>query len=359
MKPVVHQILVSASEGDAVTSMALSLRDELRKNCESDVYAHWRHGPRMLAECRPLGDLPPSPEVSVLVHHLTIGHESVSDLLRRRVEKIVVSYHNITPSSSYELHSPDFAADLERGREDLRHLSEKAVLALCDSEYNSKDLKEAGYRNIAVVPAGLQVDRLRTTEIDPVIVHETSRRFPRGYVVVVGQLMPHKRIEQAMEAVHLLNTTHWSGLGLVVCGSGRNDGYVMALERFRAVTGMADVQFTGYVTDRQLSTYVRSSRALLGMSDHEGLCIPPLEAAAVGVPVVIKGAGAVPETMGDGAFVLPADAGPSEASEALAMVVEEGPVRWSLIDAGYRRIMDFTASNPAASASRMILGVLE
>ena len=52
---------------------------------------------------------------------------------------------------------------------------------------------------------------------------------------------------------------------------------------------------------------------------------------------VIKGAGAVPETMGDGALVLPDNCGPILAAEAIHEVLTNSEVRWNLINAGYRR----------------------
>ena len=59
------------------------------------------------------------------------------------------------------------------------------------------------------------------------------------------------------------------------------------------------------------------AKCYFGMSDHEGLCIPPLEAMSFGLPVVIKGTGAIPETLKDAAIVLPANASVSLAAEAI------------------------------------------
>ena len=356
-RPSIHQILVSAAEGDAVTRMALNLRDELRGHCDSEVYAYWRHGDAMEKECLSLDDLPQSEDVSVLVYHLSIGWKPVSELIHSRTERLVIAYHNVTPSHFYEEHQPEFAADLRLGRSDLLQLADRAVLALADSKFNAMELEAAGFRDTRVVPAGLKVDRLVRLETIPSIVQDTGRRFPEGYVVAVGQVLPHKRIEQLLQTMHLLNTTRWGNVGLVVCGVARQVGYLEALHRFRAVTPMANVHFTGPVSDRALATYVRGARAFLGMSDHEGYCIPPLEAAAVGVPVVIKGAAAVPETVQGAGIVLPEGAGPCEASEALAMVLDEDEVRWRLIDAGYSRIADIDANDDVRESARILIEV--
>ena len=312
----------------------------------------------MRDECRDLGDLPASADVSLLVYHLSIGLPIVSEQMRSRTEPLAVAYHNITPERFYDDHEPAFAADLRLGREDLEHFATQSILSLADSEYNARDLRGAGHRRVEVVPAGLRVDRLVAEDSVPSIILETGRRFPNGYVVAVGQILPHKRIEQLIETVHLLNSTHWLNVGLVVCGVARQAGYFETLHRFRTRTAMVDVLFTGPVSDRELATYVRGSCAFLGMSDHEGLCIPPLEAAALGVPVVIKGAAAVPETMGGAGLVLPADAGPCEASEALALVLGTDEVRWNLIDSGYQRAAEFADSAPIERSAALLMGAL-
>jgi glycosyltransferase involved in cell wall biosynthesis len=163
-------------------------------------------------------------------------------------------------------------------------------------------------------------------------------RFPNGYVIAVGQLLPHKRIEQVLETMHIMNSTYWGNIGLVLCGVARQAHYREAINKFQNRCAMVDVQFTDAVSNRQLATLLRGARAYLGMSDHEGLCIPPVEAMSLGVPVIIKGAGAVPETMGEGALVLPQDCGPILAGEAINEVLTNEITRWNLINAGYERV---------------------
>jgi L-malate glycosyltransferase len=118
-RPVIHQVLIGASEGDAITQMAFALRNELRQLCDSEIFALWRHGDVMKDECEDLSDYPTSDAVDLTVYHSSIGWHEMTEFLRLRTEKIAISYHNITPSEIYAEYSPDFAADLERGRRDL------------------------------------------------------------------------------------------------------------------------------------------------------------------------------------------------------------------------------------------------
>lgn len=358
-KPVIHQVLIGASEGDAITQMALSVRDALKPLATSDVFAIWRHSDTMKTQCKSLEDYPLSTVVDLTVYHSSIGRQEMTDFLQTRSEKIAISYHNITPPHVYAEYNPEFAADLELGRRDLHELRERVVLAIADSEFNAADLKRSGYEDIKVVPAGFVPSRLSAENYDIEVLNEMAQRFPNGYVVAVGQLLPHKRIEQLIEAVHLMNSTYWGNIGLVICGVARQDLYRIAVTKFRSRCAMVDVHFTGQVTDKQLSSFMRGARVYLGMSDHEGLSIPPVEAMSMGIPVVVKGAAAVPETVGNGALVLPSDAGPILAAEAIHELLNNDKLRWSLIHRGFERVKELETRNSSIHSAELLLAAAQ
>lgn len=352
---MIHQVLIGASEGDAITQMALAVRNELRRHCDSEIYALWRHGDVMRDECKDLAEYPASIALDLTVYHSSIGWHEMTTFLRSRTEKIAISYHNITPSQIYTEYNPEFAADLELGRQDLVEMRDRTVLAVADSEFNAKDLATFGYQDIQVVPAGFIPSRLANEPYDIAILQQMARQFPNGYVVAVGQILPHKRIEQLIETMHLMNSTYWGNIGLVICGVARQEQYRHAIAKFHQRCAMVDVHFPGQVTDSQLSTFIRGARVYLGMSDHEGLSIPPIEAMSMGVPVVVKGAAAVPETVGEGALVLPPDAGPILAAEAVHEVLHNNRLRWSLINKGFHRARELESRAPSSRTAELLL----
>jgi glycosyltransferase involved in cell wall biosynthesis len=337
---VIHQVLIGASDGDAITQMALSLRDELRQFADSEIFALWRHGDRMQKECFDIVEYPNSSELDLTLYHSSIGWHEMTSFLRSRTEKFAISYHNITPSHMYSDFNPEFAANLELGSQDLSELKNRVVLAIADSKFNASDLESFGYEEVHVVPAGFTPGRLASEDFDFSLLQQMALRFPNGYVVAVGQILPHKRIEQLIETLHLMNSTYWENVGLVVCGVARQDLYLAAVRRLHRRCAMVDVHFAGQVTDKQLSTLMRGARVYLGMSDHEGLSIPPVEAMSMGVPVVVKGAAAIPETVGDGGLVLPPDAGPTLAHK------------------GFRRARELELLSPSARTAELLLAAI-
>jgi len=353
-KPVIHQVLLGAAEGDAITQMAFALRTELQKFADSEIYALWRHGDLMEKSTLPLEEIPKSEDIDLLLYHSSIGWQDMTDFLLSRTEKIAISYHNITPAHFYEKFQPEFAKDLKLGRTELELIRDNVVLTIADSNFNADDIKQHGYHDVKIVPAGFSPKRLCDEIYDIYLLNELATEFPNGYVIAVGQVLPHKRIEQVIEAMHIMNSTHWGNIGLVICGVARQAEYREAINKFQKRCAMVKVQFPGAVTNRQLATYIRGARAYLGMSDHEGLCIPPVEAMSLGVPVVIKGAGAVPETMGDGALVLPDNCGPILAAEAIHEVLTNSEVRWNLINAGYRRSDELDARSSSFQTAEIL-----
>jgi len=353
-RPVIHQVLLGAAEGDAITQMAFALRTELQKFADSEIYALWRHGDLMEKSTLPLQEIPESDDMDLLLYHSSIGWQEMTDFLLSRTEKITISYHNITPAHFYEKFQPEFANDLKLGRTELELIRHKVVLAVADSSFNADDIKQHGYHDVKVVPAGFSPKRLCNEIYDVYLLNELAREFPNGYVIAVGQILPHKRIEQVIETMHIMNSTYWGNIGLVICGVARQAHYREAINKFQNRCAMVKVQFPGAVSNRQLATYIRGARVYLGMSDHEGLCMPPVEAMSLGVPVVIKGAGAVPETMGDGALVLPENCGAILAAEAVNEVLTNHELRWNLINAGYLRSEELDSQTSSVHTAELV-----
>jgi glycosyltransferase involved in cell wall biosynthesis len=75
--------------------------------------------------------------------------------------------------------------------------------------------------------------------------------------------------------------------------------YREELRREIAARGLANhVHFTGRVSSRQLATYYRCCHFFLCLSEHEGFCVPLVEAMAFRLPIVAYAGGAIPSTLG-------------------------------------------------------------
>lgn len=345
---------MSAVEGDAITQMALSLQQELSEFADVALVASSILSPSLEGRVVLLDRLAELDTHDVLVYHASIGHEEIHPIIRRHSGTLAVVYHNITPSRFYEEFNPEFAELLKLGREQLAWYCKSAKLMIADSHFNAQELTALGCSRVETVPAGFSPSRLLVEPVDGPLLRELRSRFANGFVLVVGQVLPHKRIEQTIEAVHILNSTFHHNLGLVICGAQRQREYAVSLWEHMKSLPHAGVYMTGSVSDRHLATFLKSARLYLGMSDHEGLCLPPTEAMAAGTPVVVKGAGAVPETVGEGALVLSSEDGPVMAAEAMHEILVNKSLRARLVTNGYNMVKILEARSDTTRAAQLL-----
>ena len=302
--------------------------------------------------------MPPADPRAVLVYHASYGLPALTELLLKRRQPIVLIHHNVTPSKYFIDHDPPFASGLEWARTELAHLRGRVVLAIADSPYNRGDLETLGYDDVHVIAAGLNPHRLIAQPSDPAFARQLAERCPGGYVLCVSQLLPHKRQDTVVAAMHLVQYVHELGLGLVLVGPSRMPALTKALQAFADGLRLRDFWLVGRTTDRQLATAYRGATVLVSASEHEGIGISPLEAMAFGVPVVARGAGAMPDTIAGGGVVLPEAAGPTLFAEAIARVASDADLRHTLVRRGYHRAAEMGAADSVEPFVRMIAQVM-
>lgn len=350
----VHQVLVGASPGDAITNAALDLRDVLRGVCPSDVYARF-YDARLENEVLPLRDLarrPAShPEDNLILFHASIGEPEVFNFIQERPERLVVIHHNISPPAPFMAYDPVFAGRLEGGRRELASLSRKAILALADSAFNAQDLRSLGYRNVKVSPLLLDLDRLSAIEPHALTVNHFDKLVKGPLVVFVGQQLPHKRPDFVLQAFYALSTYLDPDAHLVLVGAPRLPRYTSALEMLLHELHLPRAWIAGRVSDEELVAYYRRADLFVTASEHEGFCAPLLEAMTFDVPVLARSFAAVPETARDAAVLLDPDDGPLVMAEAMHELLHSDAVRAELVERGRRRLEDFS---PAAARATML-----
>jgi glycosyltransferase involved in cell wall biosynthesis len=252
---------------------------------------------------------------------------------------------------------PEFAEALKYGKNEPALLLEKTALAIADSAFNARELEEFGYTNVRVVPGGANPQRLHDISVDVDLLVDLEQYFPNGYLLFVSQVLPHKRVDHALEIVHILRTVHRLDIGLVIAGPIRQPAYKLAADTLRSRLHNTHVLMTDAVTDEQLATLYRGCICYIGTSEHEGLSVPPLEAMANRAPVVVRGAGAVPETVKNGGIVLPVDTGVIEFAEVVAEVIQSEVLQSKMRRNGTARLAEGFAENSAERFIELVMGV--
>jgi glycosyltransferase involved in cell wall biosynthesis len=218
----------------------------------------------------------------------------------------------------------------------------KTDMALGDSEYNRRELEALGFTNTGVFPIAVDTDRItrapRRPALEQVLREEGWLNF-----LFVGRVVPNKKIEDHIKlAEHYKRYVDEQYRFIFVGKTDATPRYYTAirglLERYRMPAGR--FLFTGPVPDIDLAAYYRTASVYISLSEHEGFCVPLLEAMAADVPVLAYASTAVPDTLG-GAGVMFEPKDLEYAAELLGELAYNSALRDQVIARQRVRLADF------------------
>lgn len=341
----VHQLLAALSYGDAIGNEALAIQGHLRAaGYDSEIYAESVH-PRMVGRCRPLWRYAEvSSAETVCLYHFSIG-SAAGRLIYHAPDRLVSIYHNITPARFFLGFHPHLAGLCYHGRRELRAFAPRTELALGDSEFNRGELEQAGYRRSAVLPIVLDLELYRGPR-SPVV----RRLYGDGAtnILFVGRIIPNKRIEDLLRMFAVYQRYVEPRSRLLLVGDSRgHERYLRRLLEWIDALRLRDVVLAGHVDHDDLLAYYSVAHAFVCLSEHEGYCVPLLEAMDAGVPVIAFDAGAVRETLRGGGLLL-REKPPELVAELVHEVVTNHALRGELLESQRRAIaavrgLDFRA----------------
>ena len=295
-------MLAALSYGDAIGNEALRIQQVLRdEGFDSDIFAESVH-PEMASSAKKLWDYQnvSSPE-NLLILHFSIG-AGVSTFAYHLPDPILLIYHNITPARWFSTFHQHLAGLCYHGRRELQAFVPRTRLALGDSEFNRAELEAVGFHPTGVLPLLLDPDRLVESPC-PVVVDMFDD--DKTNFLFVGRVIPNKCFHDLIKVFAFYQKFIDRNSRLLLVGEWVGfEKYYEALIRMVDELQLSDVVFTGHVEDDDLSAYYEVADLFLCLSEHEGYCVPLVEAFRFGVPVMAADAGAVPETLGDAGVLI-------------------------------------------------------
>ena len=296
----VHQILATLGYGDAIGNEVLGINRTLRTaGYESEIIVETAD-PRLedlTVDYRDIvNDIGPD---DLLIHHFSLGSKA-SRTAYALPARMVLIYHNITPPEYFLGVHEQLVRQCYHGRRELTGYRTRCELALGDSEFNRQELESLGFDPTGVLHVVPDFSHLDVTP-DPRVLDAYDDEWTN--ILFVGRLIPNKRPD---DVIRFFNTFKQGRpkSRLILAGSyGGFDKYLAQLHAYIAALGVKDVHILGQVTNEALTALYDCADLFLCASEHEGFCVPLVEAFHKRVPVLAYAATAIPATM-DGGGVL-------------------------------------------------------
>lgn len=349
---VINQWVPAAHRGDAIGDSARRVRDVLRRlGHESQLYA-LAIDEDMRDDARPFSD------GASRAGDVTILHYAVPSPMTEAFAALphgrVLQYHNITPAHFWADYHPGNFRLAVLARQELASLAGRTDLALGDSHYNRQELAALGFGRTDVFPIAVDLERILQAPAVPTL--DTWLDDGLTNFLFVGRVVPNKRIEDIVRlAEHYKRYVDAYYRFIFV---GRYDGVPRYYNMVRAlIAQLGWLQdrfiFTGPVPDAELAAYYRASSVYISMSEHEGFCVPLLEAMAADVPIMAYASTAVPDTLG-GAGVQFAPKDFESAAELLGLLAFDDDVRARVIRGQRERLSCFAGDRIDAACRRLV-----
>ena len=275
-----------------------------------------------------------------LVYHVVIG-SVVGDFVRERPETLIVDHHNLTPLRYLDEWEPVVARGVVWGRRQLTALAARCSLGIGDSRFNEAELIDAGYARTTVVPILIPTSALAGPVDTDLVTACLQTESPGARWLFVGRLSPNKAQQDLVKALAAYRRSVDDRGGSVSRGR-----VLVAPLRVRAAPVRRPPRTQrrgndhGFGERRGEARYYTAADVFVVASEHEGFCIPLVEAMHHRVPIVAYEAGAVGETI-DAAGIRLETKEPSTIAAAVARVVADPQLRAHLVEAGVARAGDF------------------
>jgi glycosyltransferase involved in cell wall biosynthesis len=336
---IINQWVPAAHTGDAIGDSARRVRDLLRAmGHDAELYA-LTIDDTLTQDVRRFAD-PAASRGDITIFHYALPSPMTSAFASLDSGR-VLQYHNVTPAKYFAPYDPALFRLASLGRRELAELVGRVDLALGDSEFNRRELESLGFGRTGVFPIAVDTTRLSQPAAQPAL----EAILDDGLVnfLFVGRIAPNKKLEDHIRLAEVYKRYIDAYYRFIFVG--RYDVVPRYYATIRAL--MAEYRFlddrfifTGPVPDEELAVYYRHAAVYVSLSEHEGFCVPLVEAMAADVPVLAYAAAAVPDTLG-GAGVQFAPKDLEQAAELLGALAFDDRLRADVIAGQRRRLADF------------------
>ena len=246
-------------------------------------------------------------EEALLIYHHGIYWEKGHEIFSKSRCRKVIRYHNITPAHFFLRHSEVFFRNCFLGRRQSAAMLSCGVDAVWgDSHFNNKEFIDLGLpeERTRVLPPFHVIHGYDALSPDAAALERLNDG--KTNVLFVGRIAPNKGHRHLIYTAFYYRLLFGENVRFIITGAldPGLKGYYRELKGLVAQLGVKDlVFFTGGVSPEYLKSCYLGSHVFLLLSEHEGFCVPILEAQHFKLPIVALNRGAVKDTLGENQLI--------------------------------------------------------
>lgn len=337
------QVLTSFAFGDAIGNDVCALDTALKSmGYQTEIYAEYIDKRIKKEHVFLVNRLIKLEKEDIIIYHLSTGTELNYKVAQSKA-RLLIYYHNITPPEFFHEYNLRAEESCKQGLAAAKYLAKKAEYCWSVSEFNKKDLLTMGYQQkIDILPILIPFDDYKKQPNREII-----RKYGEDGVVnllFTGRVAPNKKHEDIIRAFYYYKKYKNPKSRLFLIGGfDKKDRYFQKLQQYIEKLGLGaeDVIFPGHIKFDEILAYYHIADVFLCMSEHEGFCVPLIEAMYFEIPILAYASTAIPDTLGKGGLLLD-EKDPIYASEIIHRLVIDKELVFYLREEQKKRLEEFS-----------------
>lgn len=276
---------------------------------------------------------------NMILYHVALTVDPLICYLKCR--KVLI-FHNITdPQLLLGSGLAQMRTLCSAGLYDIQDTANNFERAIVFSKYSQDILVKSGWEEskISIIPISVRLDKMTFEKDDSIY-----ERYSDGKVNILftGRVFPNKKQDSLIRSFKQYHDKYNENSRLLIVGNHSNSAYYDALKRLVYKLKVEnDVVFTGRVSLTEYVTYYQIADVFLCMSEHEGFCIPLVEAMHYNVPIIALNRTAIPDTLSGCGVLLDCKNYETFADE-INRIIQDGVRRNDILEGQNKRLKDLS-----------------
>ncbi len=334
----VIQVVPSLLFGDAVGNNTRALKELISEaGYETQIYAQaidarLPKGSALLEQ-----EMPKLEKEDIVIYHEASASDLVLKIQKLSCRKVMI-YHNITPPEFFKDYDHNAFYSCREGYAQLEKLTDTFDMILSVSSYNRQNLLDMGFTAPNhILPILIPFDDYKKAPSSKIIEKYSGDGYKN--IIFVGRVVPNK-CQQDVIAAFTEYQKHFNQKSRLFIVGSFMESYSNQLKDYATRLGVQNIVFTGHCPFDEILAYYHLADLFLCQSEHEGFCVPLVEAMCFDVPVVAYDSSAIGETLGGSGFLLK-EKDPLLTAGVMNRVLTDDALRQTIIENQRERLQDF------------------